>query len=473
MLFNSLIFVVFFAIVYLLYLSLSHRWQNRMLLVASYVFYGAWDWRFLSLILASTIADYFCGLGIHASRDRRRRKALLLVSLTVNLGLLGFFKYYGFFTDNLQELAGLIGWNLDALTLNVILPVGISFYTFQTLSYTIDIYRGRLRPERNIFDFALFVAFFPQLVAGPIERAWRLLPQISLPRHIGLKEITDGAWLCLYGFFLKVFVADNLAPLVDRVFSMAGPVPGGEALTAVYAFAFQIFGDFAGYSSIAIGVAKLLGFDLMNNFLFPYLVTNPRDFWRNWHISLSTWLRDYLYIPLGGNRGGPTITQRNLFLTMLLGGLWHGAAWTFVLWGAYQGTTLILHRQFESRLPRLRLSGGAATAWYWLKVIFMFHVTCLGWLIFRAQSVGQVWEMLVAIFTNFTPLSWTTVYYLAMIAFYTWLVNVIQFIQRANGDVLAVAGLKGRWRWPIVTLMFYLMVVWGEYGSNEFIYFNF
>ena len=337
MLFNSLQFIAFFIIVYSLYLLFNHRWQNYMLLAASYFFYGSWNWRFLSLILISTILDYFCGLAIDRQPGRKRKKLFLIISVTGNLTILGFFKYFNFFAHDFQLILARFGIPTHPLVLNIVLPVGISFYTFQTMSYTIDIYRGEMRPTRRFLDLALFVAFFPQLVAGPIERAKHLLPQIIKPRLITPRQFREGLWLIYWGFFLKVFVADNLAGIVDRVFAGAETISGIEVLLGLYAFAFQILGDFAGYSSIAIGLARLMGIDIMTNFLFPYFVTNPRDFWKNWHISLSTWLRDYLYIPLGGNRRGRLMTYRNILITMLLGGLWHGAAWTFVIWGGVSG----------------------------------------------------------------------------------------------------------------------------------------
>jgi len=335
--FNSLQFFLFFAVVYSLYLAFNHKWQNRMLLVASYVFYGTWDWRFLSLIVISTIIDYYCGIKIDEITDAKKRKQFLAISIVANLSMLGFFKYFNFFAENLQALCCFFGFQVQPHFLNIILPVGISFYTFQTMSYTIDIYKGQLKPTRKFFDFALFVSFFPQLVAGPIERASHLLPQILSKRKVTIDKFCEGCYLIFWGLFLKVFVADNLARLVDPIFASDPPYNGVKVLLGLYAFAFQIFGDFAGYSNIARGLGKCMGFDIMVNFNLPYFVTNPSDFWRRWHISLSTWLRDYLYIPLGGNKKGTLFTYRNLAITMFLGGLWHGAAWTFIIWGAYRG----------------------------------------------------------------------------------------------------------------------------------------
>ncbi|MBT8405679.1 MAG: MBOAT family protein, partial [Gemmatimonadetes bacterium] len=319
MLFNSYLFWAFFAVVLLLYRGLKHRGQNRMLLVASYVFYGSWDWRFLSLIVFSTLVDYWVGLALAdpSATDRRRRR-LVTVSLVSNLGLLAVFKYLGFFVDSAAALLEGLGLQANLPSLHIILPVGISFYTFQTLSYTIVIYRRKLEPTRDLLDFGLYVAFFPQLVAGPIERASHLLPQVLRPRRTTERQFREGLYCILYGLFKKVVIADNMALVVNHIFSQPPSTLNGlDTLVGVYAFAFQIYGDFHGYSLIAQGVARWLGFDIMDNFRQPYFAWSPQEFWRRWHISLSTWLRDYLYIPLGGSRtGGRT---RNVLITMLLG----------------------------------------------------------------------------------------------------------------------------------------------------------
>ena len=323
------------------------RLQNRLLLVASYLFYGTWDWRFLSLIWISTIIDYFAASRIESS-PVRAKKLWLLLSMVVNLGLLGFFKYFGFFATGFQDMFATVGINLSLPALQIVLPVGISFYTFQTMSYTIDVYRGVTRPVRNFLDFALYVAFFPKLVAGPIERSSRLMPQILKPRQRNGSDFAEGLYLVILGMFKKVVIADNMALIANAVFNSSyQELTGFECLIGVYAFAFQIYGDFSGYSAIARGVARWLGFDLMVNFRMPYFAISPKDFWSRWHISLSTWLRDYLYVPLGGNRGGKLFTYRNLMLTMLLGGLWHGAGWTFIAWGAMHGVMLVIFRELS------------------------------------------------------------------------------------------------------------------------------
>ena len=471
MLFNSLQFAVFFTIVYSLYLILNHKYQNRMLLVASYIFYGAWDWRFLSLIIISTILDYICGLKIYSSRDARRRKWFLFLSVFCNLSILGFFKYFDFFSENLQALSGYFGLSMQPRFLQVILPIGISFYTFQTMSYTIDIYRGEMKPTRKFLDFALFVAFFPQLVAGPIERARNLLPQMLAPRHLTLDKFYQGCFLIFWGLFQKIFVADNLARIVDSVFTSSGPYNGAEVLLALYAFAFQILCDFAGYSNIARGLGKCMGFEIMVNFKLPYFARNPREFWHRWHISLSSWLRDYIYIPLGGSRIGSFKTYRNLAITMFLGGLWHGAAWNFVIWGVYQGLLLIIYRLLSPILKKIELPSGSLLKKIVgvLKIFGFFQLTCLGWLIFRARSIPQVIEMFRSIFVNFHIARGIG---LKFIALHILLLVIIQFIQYWKKDLMAL------YRWPtpalagVHALMLYLML-WGGTTGHAFIYFQF
>src|SRR5215471_9328656 len=392
MVFNSLQFLWFFPVVYALYracpvvfgVERGLRAQNWLLLAASYYFYAAWDYRFVVLLAASTIVDFTCGLVLDRLTDQRRRRMVMTLSIAFNLSLLGFFKYFNFFSANLAALFAALGWRLDFVTVHVLLPIGISFYTFVTMSYVIDVYRREITPTRNFVDFAVFVAYFPHLVAGPILRATKLLPQIAHPRHPRRDQIVQGLWLIAWGFFQKIFVADNLAPVASRVFAHGAQPAGVNVLLGVYAFAFQIYGDFAGYSNIARGTSKLMGIELVENFRFPYLVRTPQAFWRHWHISLSTWLRDYLYIPLGGSRGSPGETRRNLLITMLLGGLWHGAAWTFVLWGLYQGILLVLYRPYAATIEGWRGMRRFA-AW-----IVMFHLTCLGWLIFRAPSLRDL-----------------------------------------------------------------------------------
>ncbi|MFH2002384.1 MAG: MBOAT family O-acyltransferase, partial [Planctomycetota bacterium] len=433
---------------------------------------GTWNWMFLSLIVLSTVIDSICGLQIHRSNDLRKRKLFLFISMFSNLSLLGFFKYFNFFVESLQDLVGCFGVSLDARFMNIILPVGISFYTFQTMSYTIDIYRKELEPTNRFFDFALFVSFFPQLVAGPIERAKRLLPQVLEPRKLHLDPFYQGCYLIFWGLFLKIFIADNLAPIVDSVFRSAAPYNGAEVLIALYGFAFQIFCDFAGYSNIARGLGKCMGFDIMINFNVPYFSTNPPEFWQRWHISLSSWLRDYLYIPLGGNRDGALKTYRNLALTMLLGGLWHGAAWTFVFWGAYQGALLIIHRLCSPWLGKVFAFKNAAARgiWFGVRVVIFFQLVCVGWLIFRAESMSQIFQMLYSLFFHFHPTGGLET---GSLLFYTGLLIAVQAVQYATKDLLFIMRFHPVVRGLFYVLCFYLFILFGATGGKEFIYFQF
>ena len=476
MLFNSVQFAIFFAIVYLLYLLLNHKGQNRLLLVASYIFYGCWDWRFLSLIAISTVVDYFCGLKIYESREKRKRKLFLFISICSNLTILGFFKYFNFFTENLYALLNGFGFSPDPVFLNIILPVGISFYTFQTISYSIDIYRGELNPTRKFLDFALFVSFFPQLVAGPIERAKNLLPQMLLPRKLTADKFYEGCYLIFWGLFLKVFIADNLARMVDPVFSSSEPYDGVRVLLALYAFAFQIFGDFAGYSNIARGLAKCMGFDLMVNFNLPYFAVNPQDFWQRWHISLSTWFRDYLYIPLGGNRNGQMNTYRNLAITMLLCGLWHGAAWTFIVWGAYHALLQIIHKLLQPLLSKISTPKNViiAKSWFFVKVVFFFHIVCLGWLIFRAESMSQVFHMLHGMLFHFDlTRDVGQISIILQMVFFLGILLIVQSFQYLKNDLMIVLRANTPVRGMFYFICLCLLLIGGVSGGQEFIYFRF
>ncbi len=377
MIFNSVAFLIFFVIVFFIYWlipSKKIKWQNVLLLVSSYVFYGWWDWRFLSLIAFSTLLDYFVGLQIQ--RSILKKKMFLTISLISNLGLLCVFKYFNFFIDSWVNLWSLFGYDMSISTLNIILPVGISFYTFQTMSYSIDIYRGELKPSKNFIEFATFVSFFPQLVAGPIERASNLLPQLARERKMSLIRFKDGVFQILIGFFRKVVVADAIGAMIDGIYNTPDIHNSSSIVMAVLLYSFQIYFDFSGYSDIAIGTAKILGFDFKRNFNLPYFSVSITEFWRKWHISLSTWLRDYLYIPLGGNKKGIKIQYRNLFITMLLGGLWHGSSWNFVIWGAIHGILLSLEKRFQLIPKKYTL----------LKNVFIFSLVSVVWIFFRALS---------------------------------------------------------------------------------------
>ena len=475
MLFNSLEFLVFLPVVLAVYYLLPHRGQNAFLVVASCFFYASWDWRFLFPLLFSTTVDYFCAARMEASVGRGEplaaRRKFLLISLVANLGLLGFFKYFNFFVDSFHDLFALAGVDLPLPTLRVILPIGISFYTFQALSYTIDVYRGRLHATRSFWDFFLAVLYFPHLVAGPIQRASNLISQVVRPRTPSRVQILEGVQLMLWGYFKKVYIADGLAPIVDAIFS-GGAATGGETLVGVLAFAFQIYCDFSGYTDIARGVAKLMGFEFMLNFNLPYFATSPSDFWQRWHISLSTWLRDYLYIPLGGNRAGRGKTYRNLMLTMVLGGLWHGAAWNFVAWGAYHGALLCLHRVMTPALQRLgSLFRGWPSAWLVARIAAMFLLTCYGWLLFRATSFAQIASMTGSLLT---PLDGLPADQLKEALVLIAPLIFVQLVQYNTGrlDFLRLSWLGPSTRAAAYSALLYCVVFLGA-TPQAFVYFQF
>jgi len=383
MLFNSFDYLLFLPIVFIIYwlLHKKHAWQNILLLVASYVFYAWWDWRFLSLIIYSSLVDYLIGKKIHKENSPQSKKRLLLLSLFSNLGLLAVFKYYNFFASSFSQLMLSVGWEVDSLTLNIILPVGISFYTFQTLSYTIDIYRGNIKPTNNLVSFFTYVSFFPQLVAGPIERAKNLIPQIESKRTFSIDYFKEGLLQIFIGLFRKIVIADNLGIYVDSIYSDVTIHNSTSLLLATIFYAFQIYFDFAGYSDIAIGSAKLFGFKFGKNFNAPYFSRSLTEFWRKWHISLSSWLRDYLYISLGGNRKGKINMYRNLMITMLLGGLWHGSSWNFVIWGGIHGVFLAMEKFVFSKLNWKNFN--------FLGILYTFTVVLISWVFFRALSFSD------------------------------------------------------------------------------------
>jgi D-alanyl-lipoteichoic acid acyltransferase DltB (MBOAT superfamily) len=395
MLFNSLAFAFFLPIVLILYWLASKRnikIQNCLLLVASYIFYGWWDWRFLSLIFISSIVDYSIGSLLSKAKETNTRRILLTVSIAINLGLLGFFKYYGFFVSSFVSAFSEIGVNISPHTLKIILPVGISFYTFQTMSYTIDIYRRKINPTSDIIAFFSFVSFFPQLVAGPIERAAHLLPQFLAPRRLTLPDFSDGLKQMLWGFFLKIVIADRLSLYITAVFGNIAQHTGLTIIVATIFFSFQIYCDFAGYSLIAIGTAKLFGFDLIQNFHRPYLSSSFKEFWTRWHISLSNWFRDYVYISLGGNRKSKGITNRNILVTFILSGLWHGANWTFMIWGFLHGIMLTIEKQVS--FIKVRNSGLVL----FFRIILVYMLTTLTWIFFRANNLKDAFIAFSKIF---------------------------------------------------------------------------
>jgi len=472
MVFNSFGFFIFFIFFFGIYLALPHRARNGFLIAGSYFFYGVWDIRFLILLGLTTLIDYSVGLAISRAREERWRKGYLLVSVLSNLTILGLFKYFNFFSDTFADIMALCGLQVHPQHVRLFLPVGISFYTFKSLSYTIDVYRRTVAATRDLIDYAVYVSFFPQLLAGPIERAPQLLPQIAGMRIITWEKIQGGAYQIFWGLFLKVFVADNLSLLVNPIFTQTATPTGFEYLLAGYAFAFQIYGDFAGYSYISRGIACMLGFETMFNFNLPYFSRNPREFWHRWHISLSTWLRDYLYIPLGGNQHGTFKTSRNLMVTMLLGGLWHGANFTFLIWGAYHGLLLILHRWAPFFTPNVswlkRIFGGS-----WIKMILLFHAVVLGWLFFRAESFRQIIMILDAMLGNFQFDPAGHHQLLGRMAFYVVPLLAVQLVQYQRDNLLAVLTMPLPVRAFVYTALFYLVTIFGLYGAQNFIYLQF
>jgi alginate O-acetyltransferase complex protein AlgI len=477
MLFHTFQFAIFFTIVYALYRVLPHQWQNRMLLVASYVFYGAWDWRYLSLLLASTTVDFFCGLAIKHSSETRNKKAFVAISIIFNIGILCIFKYFDFFAENFQTMMAQVGITVQPYFLNIALPIGISFYTFQTMSYTIDVYRGKVEATRSFFDFALYVAFFPQLVAGPIERGSRLLPQILRPRIVTLKLTLQGMYLVLWGLFLKITIADNLATIIDPIFAAGGSAyDGGMVLLGTYAFAFQIYCDFAGYSFIAIGLGQMMGITLMENFKRPYFSRNISEFWRRWHISLSSWFRDYVFSPFYiFCEKKPILRQLPLklrhaiafFITLLvtecLLGFWHGAGWNYGMFGVFHG--LMIWAYYYSRFAWDKLNP-------FIQILFTFHIACLGWLIFRAPTLGQGMDMLRDLFANFEFSDDHIDVALRIVALISVLV-VVQIIQHWKNDTYAMLKLPRVLRDSFIVLLVCLIALFGASGERAFIYFQF
>lgn len=482
MLFNSIEFAIFLPIVFLLYWFVArknYRLQNVFVLLASYVFYGWWDWRFLSLIIFSSFVDYVVGLWLAREEKAGKRKLLLATSIFVNLGFLGFFKYFNFFSANFAEAFTLLGEHIDPTRLNIILPVGISFYTFQTLSYSIDIYRRKLEPTRDIIAFFSFVAFFPQLVAGPIERATRLLPQFTRPRVFNEGKAIDGMRQILWGMFKKVVIADQCAFYVHMLFSNPTEFNGSALVLGAFLFAVQIYGDFSGYSDMAIGTARLFGFNLMQNFAFPYFSRDIAEFWRRWHISLSSWFRDYLYIPLGGSRGGTWMKIRNTFAIFLVSGFWHGANWTFIVWGGLNALyflPLLLRNKNRTNLDTVaegRIFPGIRDT---LGILSTFALTLIAWVFFRAQSLGEAFQYLGGIITP-SIFSAPNIASPGRLYQMLGLVAVFFLVEwKGRDQEHAIANLGLRWKGVFRYGMYYMMVALVLYFSSEkqeFIYFQF
>ncbi|TAI48578.1 MBOAT family O-acyltransferase [Flagellimonas allohymeniacidonis] len=480
MLFNSVDFAIFLPVVFLLYWFVFHKnitVQNVLLVVASYFFYGWWDPRFLLLIVFSSLVDYSVGLLLSRTQAQRARNLLLLASLVVNLGFLGFFKYYNFFLENFVEAFTFFGRDIGASSLNIILPVGISFYTFQTLSYTIDVYNGKLKPTKNIVSFFAFVSFFPQLVAGPIERATNLLPQFYKKRVFVYSEAVDGMRQILWGLFKKVVIADNCARFANIIFENYADLSGSTLVFGAFFFALQIYGDFSGYSDIAIGVSRLFGFKLMQNFAFPYFSRDIAEFWRRWHISLSTWFRDYLYIPIGGSRGGIGKKIRNVFVIFVVSGFWHGANWTFIAWGflnaLYFVPIMLLNK---NRIHTDTVAEGKifSSVTELFQILVTFMLTLLAWVFFRAPSVTDAVLYIKKTFTfsifsipaNFQE--WLiTLFFIAFMICVEWFQR-----NRKHALEFTQGKLPRHFRWSLYVLLFFSLFWYGG-AQQDFIYFQF
>ena len=475
MIFNSLTFLVFIALFIPIYFSLKGRSRLLWALAGSYLFYGWWDWRFLSLIAISTMVDFYLGAAMQKEEEETKRKRLLMMSMVLNLGFLGFFKYFGFFTESFVTMLQGFGLNPSIHMLKIILPVGISFYTFQSMSYTIDIYRRQLQAEPDFIKFATFVAFWPQLVAGPIVRASDFLPQFRKDHHFEWDRFTSGTAQILWGFFKKVAVADSLAPIVDQCWAEPMAFTSINLWVAVIFYSFQIYCDFSGYSDIAIGFARLLGFDFPENFRTPYFSQNFSEFWRRWHISLSSWLRDYLYIPLGGNRGSKFAMYRNNMLTMLLGGLWHGANWTFVFWGFLHGLYLIAQRflgkPFGKLMDVLYFPKAIKVA---VNIALVYFFTCLAWIYFRSPNFSIATDV-IANMISFEGFSYVSLMNKFLVIKGILLIGFLLMVEISN--------LKFNWgrvvmQNPVFRVASFAVLLWmiaffGSFGSNAFIYFQF
>lgn len=477
MLFNSIEYLIFLPIVFIVYwfaLRKHLKSQNFFILVVSYVFYGWWDWRFLFLIAFSTVVDFYVGQQLEKTVGVRARKMLLGLSLVVNLGLLGFFKYYNFFVDSWVEAWAGLGVDMAGSSLNIILPVGISFYTFQTLSYTIDIYRKSMKPTHNFIDFAAYVAFFPQLVAGPIERASNLLPQFSRKRVFDEEKAISGIHLILWGLFQKIVIADSCAPYVNAIFDNYENLNSTTLILGAVYFAFQIYGDFAGYSNIAIGTARLFGFDLMRNFNYPYFSRDIAEFWRRWHISLSTWFRDYLYIPLGGSRGSKWMQLRNVLIIFVVSGFWHGANWTFVAWGAIHALFFIpvlLLKRNRKHLDEIATKRGLPSLREFAGMLLTFALATIAWVFFRAASIGEALSYLKGWVTRFSfKIEYLTIerYSVEMLLIIAIFIGM-EWFNRAQEHPFG-----GTLKWVKIIAVIIMLLTLGVYSDHQdFIYFQF
>ena len=482
MLFNTIDFAIFFPIIFILYWFVINKnilRQNLLITISSYVFYGWWDWRFLSLIAFSTAVDYIVGNKLSITQNKNSRKLLLFTSVFVNLGFLGFFKYYNFFIDNFIYAFSTLGIELNYQSLKIILPVGISFYTFQTLSYTIDVYKKKLKPTSEFITFAAFVSFFPQLVAGPIERASNLLPQFKKNRIFDYNQAADGMRQILWGFFKKIVIADNCAIFADQIFNNYTDYSGSTLVLGAIFFAFQIYGDFSGYSDIAIGTARLFGFNLMQNFAFPYFSRDIAEFWRRWHISLSTWFRDYLYIPLGGSRGKKIHKIRNIFIIFLVSGFWHGANWTFIIWGGLNAIYFIpimLMKRNRANLNTIAQGKYFPNYREFISMLMTFILTVFAWIFFRSENISHAINYINTIFSN--SLFSIPEIKLEIELIIIFLILIFFFILEWFGreSKYAIEHLMNKWKWHYRYIFYYIILITIIFFSGkdeEFIYFQF
>ncbi|MEN8138608.1 MAG: MBOAT family O-acyltransferase [Bacteroidota bacterium] len=483
MFFNSIDFAIFLPIVFFLYWFVADKnlkLQNFLIVIASYTFYGWWDWRFLSLVLFSTIVDYSIGVKLSDEESKYKRKIYLWISILVNLGFLGFFKYYNFFQDSFVSAFSFFGTEIQSNSLNIILPVGISFYTFQTLSYTIDVYKRKLEPTKDFIAFSAFVSFFPQLVAGPIERATNLLPQFYRKRTFEYDKAVDGLRQIIWGLFKKIVIADNSAQIANEIFNNSADYSGSTLLIGAIFFTFQIYGDFSGYSDIAIGTSRLFGFNLMQNFAFPYFSRDIAEFWRRWHISLSTWFRDYLYIPLGGSRGGTRMKVRNTFIIFIVSGFWHGANWTFIVWGALNALyfmPLLLLNKNRANTDVVAQGKYLPSFKEFIQIAFTFGLTVLAWIFFRSENIGHALNYISTIFSGslFIAPKFLNIELALSTMKMIFAFIIIEWIGRE--EQYAIANLfkvkKKYVRYYLYVSVVLAIMIWGNYKENQFIYFQF
>ncbi|RKR05365.1 D-alanyl-lipoteichoic acid acyltransferase DltB (MBOAT superfamily) [Flavobacterium sp. 90] len=478
MLFNSINFVFFLPFVFILYWFIAKenlRLQNIILLVSSYFFYACWDWRFLFLLVFSTLLDYYTGIKMCDAKTEKAKKFWFWLSISVNLGFLGVFKYYNFFIESFSEVLNGVGLKFDVWTLKIILPVGISFYTFHGLSYVIDIYKNRIKAEKNFIDYSLFVSFFPLLVAGPIERATHLLPQIQKKRTFDYANAVDGLRQILWGLFKKIVIADQCAEYANQIFNGSETYSGSDHVLGAIFFTFQIYGDFSGYSDIALGTARLFGIELLRNFAFPYFSRDIAEFWRRWHISLSTWFRDYLYIPLGGSKGSMLMKVRNVFIIFIVSGLWHGANWTFVVWGLLNALYIMPSILLNSNRNNLEI---VAKGKYLpslkdvLAIVTTFGLTVFAWIFFRAESLNRAVEYISQIFSRSlfsVPTVRPSFLFVLLLIFI-----LIEWFGREREYAIAHLGLK--WNRGFRYAMYYVIIIaifWFGGKESQFIYFQF